>query len=164
MPVGNVAAVSSVRYGKARALGIERYRRYPPISTKPEVVRRVLALQTCVYDPCLFGDEDDKKYSGSCAICLIAWNDGENVAVTRCGHPFHEECVCQWLKDAFEQSEGAPPDWDRATCPTCRTNLCTPERMQEAPAPQNATGKCCFGCIIITIALCILVPSILGWW
>eukprot|EP00929_Paragymnodinium_shiwhaense_P098851 TRINITY_DN60364_c0_g1_i1.p1 TRINITY_DN60364_c0_g1~~TRINITY_DN60364_c0_g1_i1.p1 ORF type:complete len:404 (+),score=54.13 TRINITY_DN60364_c0_g1_i1:165-1376(+) len=84
----------------------------------------------------LFGEEDDKKFSGECSICLSNWDVGESIKITPCQHAFHEDCLARWLRNA-------------RTCALCRWDVTKPferpvpeediERPAEAqptPAPQ----------------------------
>jgi uncharacterized protein YjbI with pentapeptide repeats len=48
-------------------------------------------------------------YDPSCPICQQNFNDCEQIAVTPCGHTFHQECINQALSR------------DPGICPTCRT-------------------------------------------
>ncbi len=49
----------------------------------------------------------DDEETESCVVCLDAMSAGERVAVLRCGHVFHVECVKEWLAVS-------------GTCPVCR--------------------------------------------
>ncbi|KAF8711120.1 hypothetical protein HU200_029126 [Digitaria exilis] len=49
-----------------------------------------------------------------CAICLVDFEDGEEVSVMPCfhGHGFHSDCITKWL-------------WRSNKCPLCRHQLPT---------------------------------------
>jgi len=46
-----------------------------------------------------------------CVICLLEYEDGDDVKVLPCGHEFHSECVDMWLGK------------HNRTCPTCRHDI-----------------------------------------
>eukprot|EP00747_Dinoflagellata_sp_TGD_P017129 gnl/TRDRNA2_/TRDRNA2_125619_c0_seq1.p1 gnl/TRDRNA2_/TRDRNA2_125619_c0~~gnl/TRDRNA2_/TRDRNA2_125619_c0_seq1.p1 ORF type:complete len:164 (-),score=24.32 gnl/TRDRNA2_/TRDRNA2_125619_c0_seq1:123-614(-) len=152
--------MACIRAGRDRVLGTEAYRK-PRWNPRRESDKRVLALRTCVYDPRMFGEQEDKLYRGLCAICLVAWKEGEEIAVTRCGHVFHEACICEWIRKGVE-ADGCQ-DWKRATCAMCRSNLYCLASELEAPVDHNVMtlAKCCIGCCVFVIVLCIMVPSLM---
>nr|CAB3491067.1 unnamed protein product [Digitaria exilis] len=49
-----------------------------------------------------------------CAICLVDFEDGEEVSVMPCfhGHGFHQDCIAKWL-------------WRSNKCPLCRHQIPT---------------------------------------
>ena len=52
-----------------------------------------------------FEDEDD-----CCPICLVEYNDGDDIRCLPCNHEFHKSCVDPWLGN-------------NASCPACRHSL-----------------------------------------
>jgi len=54
-----------------------------------------------------------------CVICLLEYQDGDDVKVLPCGHEFHSECVDLWLGK------------HNRTCPTCRHDIT--KRLEETP-------------------------------
>lgn len=57
-------------------------------------------------------DDDDDKYP-TCAICLVEYQDGDEIcwaANKHCNHVFHKACITQWLLRHEE-------------CPCCRTHF-----------------------------------------
>jgi len=48
----------------------------------------------------------------SCAICLVDYEDGDEVRMLPCLHAYHKECADQWLKS-------------NCCCPVCKTNVKT---------------------------------------
>jgi hypothetical protein len=64
----------------------------------------------------------------SCVICLIDFNESEQVAELPCDHAFHAACLTDWLVAQLASS----PNEVSPTCPTCRMKLSmTEESMQE---------------------------------
>ncbi|XP_006354695.1 probable E3 ubiquitin-protein ligase RHA2B [Solanum tuberosum] len=55
-------------------------------------------------------------FSDTCAVCLSAFEDGEQVRKLKCKHIFHKDCLDTWLQQ------------DSATCPLCR-NKVLPEEI-----------------------------------
>jgi len=43
-----------------------------------------------------------------CAVCLEPYKIGDNIVKLHCGHLYHYNCVCPWLKT-------------NGMCPTCRS-------------------------------------------
>ncbi|OQR97926.1 hypothetical protein ACHHYP_09431 [Achlya hypogyna] len=64
------------------------------------------------YDPGMNGDD-------MCPICLVDFNPGESLRHLTCGHPFHPQCIDEWLRKNF-------------TCPMCKRDL-APTPTTEAP-------------------------------
>jgi len=56
--------------------------------------------------------EELSKDCPSCSICLMDWEDDEEVAKLPCTHLFHRPCVETWLKE-------------HSVCPVCRYELPT---------------------------------------
>ena len=53
-------------------------------------------------------EDDQQRYSDvpACPICMELLTKQKSVAIKICNHPFHEECLIQWLKN-------------QPRCPTC---------------------------------------------
>eukprot|EP01063_Lacrimia_lanifica_P018396 TRINITY_DN25317_c0_g1_i1.p1 TRINITY_DN25317_c0_g1~~TRINITY_DN25317_c0_g1_i1.p1 ORF type:complete len:317 (+),score=28.05 TRINITY_DN25317_c0_g1_i1:82-1032(+) len=51
-----------------------------------------------------------------CAVCLMEFEDGEELRALPCLHLFHSDCVDKWLKE-------------NAACPTCRADLADMQRQ-----------------------------------
>lgn len=54
--------------------------------------------------------EKNKKYSSMCAVCLEEFRNYEYIAICRCKHCFHMNCLLQWLKH-------------RNFCPMCKATV-----------------------------------------
>jgi hypothetical protein len=57
-------------------------------------------------------DEYDAIEKDCCAICLVEYQDGDEVSWSHnryCGHAFHRDCIIEWLLTSDE-------------CPCCRRN------------------------------------------
>lgn len=68
-------------------------------------------IETVVFRPSDFCESgSDGKEPPECAICMVAYEDGESIKKTPCGHFFHEECLGKWLENA-------------KSCPLCRKDL-----------------------------------------
>lgn len=70
----------------------------------------------------------DGRGASSCAICLSDLQHDRNVAVLRCAHRFHMQCIDAWL--------AVRPD---AGCPVCRTAMVDEEQL--IPAVPIATRR-----------------------
>ncbi|XP_076906215.1 uncharacterized protein LOC143562226 [Bidens hawaiensis] len=53
-------------------------------------------------------NEDDAQ----CYICLVEYEDGDEVRVLPCHHEFHRSCIDKWLKEIHR------------ICPLCRGDVC----------------------------------------
>eukprot|EP00771_Trimastix_marina_P000858 gnl/Trimastix_PCT/1890.p1 GENE.gnl/Trimastix_PCT/1890~~gnl/Trimastix_PCT/1890.p1 ORF type:complete len:393 (+),score=56.09 gnl/Trimastix_PCT/1890:29-1180(+) len=65
----------------------------------------VQSLPTTKVDPAAM--PEDKQ---QCAICLLDWEEGDEVRTLPCLHIFHAECIDRWLRD-------------HNTCPVCKTDV-----------------------------------------
>ncbi|KAI3687255.1 hypothetical protein L1987_80949 [Smallanthus sonchifolius] len=54
-----------------------------------------------------FNQEDPQ-----CCICLVEYEDGDEVRVLPCHHEFHKTCIDEWLKNVHR------------ICPVCRDDVC----------------------------------------
>lgn len=63
----------------------------------------------------------------TCAICIDALEDNDDVRGLTCGHAFHSVCVDPWLTSR------------RACCPLCKADYYTP-KPRPAPADGEATS------------------------
>lgn len=85
-------------------------------------------------------DEDDEHINAAlppecmgtagdtCAICIDALEDDDDVRGLTCGHAFHAVCVDPWLTSR------------RASCPLCKADYYVPKPRPPAPEPGDATG------------------------
>jgi len=72
------------------------------------------------------GDVDLERSEGPlCVICLLEYEDGDDVKVLPCGHEFHSECVDLWLGK------------HNRTCPTCRHDIT--KRLEETSRFDSRT-------------------------
>ncbi|CAM6125114.1 unnamed protein product [Calypogeia fissa] len=56
-----------------------------------------------------------------CNICLVEYEDGDQVKVLPCHHEYHVACVDKWLKEIHR------------VCPLCRSNVCELSSMVHLP-------------------------------
>ena len=49
---------------------------------------------------------EEQKMDCDCAVCLVDFEEGEEIRRLDCGHCYHGECIGEWLKR-------------RAVCPKC---------------------------------------------
>ncbi|EFJ15489.1 hypothetical protein SELMODRAFT_118474, partial [Selaginella moellendorffii] len=57
-----------------------------------------------------------------CHICLVEYEEGDQIRVLPCQHEYHQACVDKWLKEVHR------------VCPLCRGNVCS----KTIPATGNA--------------------------
>ncbi|KAK8942403.1 RING-H2 finger protein ATL1 [Platanthera zijinensis] len=71
----------------------------------------------------IFGEEGDGAGTPECSVCLMAFEDGEEVRqLPQCGHVFHVACIDMWLHS-------------HSSCPVCRGSaLPTPSNSMEMSA------------------------------
>ncbi|KAG4940631.1 hypothetical protein JHK82_044311 [Glycine max] len=50
--------------------------------------------------------------AAQCYICLVEYEDGDNMRVLPCHHEFHRTCIDKWLKEIHR------------VCPLCRRDIC----------------------------------------
>ncbi|KAL8264006.1 hypothetical protein R6Q59_022136 [Mikania micrantha] len=53
-----------------------------------------------------------KEDEAQCYICLVEYEDGDEVRVLSCHHEFHRSCIDKWLKEIHR------------ICPLCRGDVC----------------------------------------
>ncbi|BBM97556.1 hypothetical protein MPTK1_1g06550 [Marchantia polymorpha subsp. ruderalis] len=53
-----------------------------------------------------------REEATQCNICLVEYEEGDNVRVLPCHHEYHVACVDKWLKEVHR------------VCPLCRGNVC----------------------------------------
>jgi len=63
----------------------------------------------------------------TCAICIDALEDDDDVRGLTCGHAFHAVCVDPWLTSR------------RACCPLCKADYYTPKPRPQAAEPGDGT-------------------------
>nr|KYP33712.1 RING-H2 finger protein ATL2G [Cajanus cajan] len=59
-----------------------------------------------------------------CYICLVEYEDGDNMRVLPCHHEFHRTCIDKWLKEIHR------------VCPLCRGDIC----ISDSTPTQNSSG------------------------
>nr|XP_043629425.1 uncharacterized protein LOC122600736 isoform X2 [Erigeron canadensis] len=79
------------------------------IGSVPAPLEVVEALPVKLYcKPSKHLNEDDAQ----CYICLVEYDDGDEVRVLPCHHEFHRLCIDKWLKEIHR------------ICPLCRGDVC----------------------------------------
>tara|TARA_B100001094_G_scaffold209698_2_gene203605 strand:+ start:3583 stop:4023 length:441 start_codon:yes stop_codon:yes gene_type:complete len=53
-----------------------------------------------------------------CPICLVEWEDEDEIVISRCAHAFHKQCIREWVQPGMKN--GLP---NRDKCPMCRAQL-----------------------------------------
>lgn len=89
-------------------------------AASPDTINKI---ETVNYSPGLFADPADpadERPAGECSICLMEYDDEQEIKRTQCGHLAHTQCLEEWLRRA-------------RTCPTCRKDLeaCSEEAPRE---------------------------------
>jgi hypothetical protein len=82
----------------------------------------------CASKPrCRDGQRSKARFkSDACVICILDFEDSDELRVLCCGHPFHRECIKGWFK--MNVTKGSFP-----SCPICRTPVCLDEWPLGAP-------------------------------
>ena len=62
--------------------------------------------------------EQEVKDETTCAICLEPFEAGKKVAVLKCNHIYHEDCIKPWIES-------------HTTCPVCRTDVADEEKKKK---------------------------------
>ncbi|RDX77462.1 Receptor-likey region, transmembrane domain- and RING domain-containing protein 2, partial [Mucuna pruriens] len=62
--------------------------------------------------------------AAQCYICLVEYEDGDNMRVLPCHHEFHRTCVDKWLKEIHR------------VCPLCRGDIC----ISDSSPTENSSG------------------------
>ncbi|KNA06296.1 hypothetical protein SOVF_182210 [Spinacia oleracea] len=52
-----------------------------------------------------------------CYICLLEYEEGDDVRILPCHHEFHKKCIDKWLKEIHR------------VCPLCRGDICRPDAL-----------------------------------
>jgi len=65
---------------------------------------------------------------GECVICFYPLQNGEKIAVTECGHIYHNKCIVRW----FDLDE-------KKRCPLCNTG-----KVVKEVYPPEKRWYCCF--------------------
>lgn len=76
-------------------------------------------IPSCL-SPCVHKFVQCKTIIDRCVICQVEYEEGEQLAGLQCQHPFHGECINQWLQI-------------KKVCPICSTEV--------APQPQSNPDK-----------------------
>ncbi|KAL4565175.1 hypothetical protein LXL04_029260 [Taraxacum kok-saghyz] len=79
------------------------------IGSVPAPIEAVEALPVKIHQklPKNFNEDD-----AQCYICLVEYEDGDEVRVLPCHHEFHRLCIDKWLKEIHR------------ICPLCRGDIC----------------------------------------
>ncbi|KAK7386837.1 hypothetical protein VNO78_27175 [Psophocarpus tetragonolobus] len=62
--------------------------------------------------------------AAQCYICLVEYEDGDNMRVLPCHHEFHRTCIDKWLKEIHR------------VCPLCRGDIC----ISDSTPTENSSG------------------------
>ena len=79
--------------------------------TTPKAIVDSLPLRTITAEQIQQNlDNDDEGYR-KCMVCLIEYEEGEELRTMPCMHFFHKECIDKWLLERG------------STCPICKFNI-----------------------------------------
>lgn len=68
-------------------------------------------ISTCLHPyTCKLAVDQSKTSIDRCVVCQIEYEDGELLAALSCEHPYHWECISQWLQI-------------KKSCPICSTQV-----------------------------------------
>ncbi|KAJ6337976.1 hypothetical protein OIU76_007618 [Salix suchowensis] len=67
------------------------------------------------------GNENGAQHEQQCHICLVDYEEGDEIRVLPCSHEYHMSCVDKWLKEIH------------GVCPLCRDNVCKGDVESSAP-------------------------------
>jgi len=77
--------------------------------TKTASKKSLNDLETRKFDA---GEVDlDSLEAPTCIICLLEYEDGDEIKILPCGHEYHSDCIDEWLGG------------HNRTCPTCRHDI-----------------------------------------
>ncbi|KAL2333930.1 hypothetical protein Fmac_015143 [Flemingia macrophylla] len=62
--------------------------------------------------------------AAQCYICLVEYENGDNMRVLPCNHEFHRTCIDKWLKEIHR------------VCPLCRGDIC----ITDSTSTENSSG------------------------
>ncbi|TQD75752.1 hypothetical protein C1H46_038725 [Malus baccata] len=71
-------------------------------------------ISTCLHPyTCKLAVDQSETSIDRCVVCQIEYEDGESLAALSCEHPYHWECISQWLQI-------------KKSCPICSTEVSSP--------------------------------------
>ena len=76
-------------------------------------IRNYLPKNIPLYEPSTY-DQSTHKHNSECPICIVPFNQNDEIYITKCGH-----CFCK------NDSCASIPEWTKThiTCPICRQDL-----------------------------------------
>lgn len=84
----------------------------PPLQDEEAAAAAAMAAATAMAKgrSSLFTLEEGGDVTERCTLCLVEYQEGEDLAIMECGHRYHRACLIKWFHN-------------KANCPLCRASV-----------------------------------------
>jgi hypothetical protein len=133
--------IGSSKEGLKTCIKDDKLHRRPFISTMKILQKRsvnIMALKNLPLS--FFTTKDTGEDTPLCAICLDAFQDGDELRNLNCSHCFHRKCVDIWLLGTLSVDIEL-----NGTCPTCRRNAAS--SSPKIKSNGNNNHRFCFSTV-----------------